>query len=90
MKQNRWTKEEDKALIELVKIYGPHKWADISRAIKQVYGIDRNPRMVQHRWPSLDPTANRKEYRQDELLKAWELYKLHENNWQFLTANMEG
>lgn len=49
-KANSWSKEADQALLNLLKIYGDHRWADIARQLKEIYNYDYTPNVILHRY----------------------------------------
>ena len=46
-----WTKKENEAVTELVKVYGNTRWSLISEKLKEVYGIyDRTAKQCRERY----------------------------------------
>jgi len=72
-KREKFSKEEDEQLMELVDQMGDNKWIEISRILKT-----RSARQCRDRWKNyLDPNLTHQEWSQDDdslLMKKYELY----------------
>ena len=61
-KKSKWTPEEDRALIESVKIHGTKNWIAVASLVP-----DRNSKQCRERWTAqLDPTLNHNEFTPQE------------------------
>ncbi|XP_019845343.3 myb protein isoform X3 [Bactrocera dorsalis] len=55
--QQRWTKEEDEKVVELVRRFGPKKWSLISRYLNDRIGKQCRERWYNHLNPNIKKTA---------------------------------
>ena len=61
LKRN-FTKEEDRKIIELVKVYGNNNWNKIAEVF-----LNRSPRQLKERWTNyLNPAVNKNEWTEEE------------------------
>ena len=61
LKRN-FTKEEDRQIIELVKVYGNNNWNKIAEVF-----FNRSPRQLKERWTNyLNPAVNKNEWTEEE------------------------
>lgn len=61
-KKAKWTPEEDRALIESVRIHGTKNWIAVATLVP-----DRNSKQCRERWTAqLDPSLNHKEFTPQE------------------------
>ncbi|CAD8160818.1 unnamed protein product [Paramecium pentaurelia] len=67
-----YTERFDQVLEMLVSKVGEAKWAEITRQMKNLYGINvpQKP-MVQARWRAIDPKINREPFTQEEMVQHW-------------------
>ncbi|CAD8073841.1 unnamed protein product [Paramecium sonneborni] len=68
-----YTERFDQVLEMLVqKVEGEAKWAEITRQMKNLYGINvpQKP-MVQARWRAIDPKINREPFTSEEMVQHW-------------------
>nr|CAG8582595.1 5486_t:CDS:2 [Entrophospora candida] len=79
-KQNtgRWSKEEDKMLIEYVRRNGPRNWKYASDYVK-----NRNPKQCRERWDGhLKPGINKKPFNRKEELEIIRLREREHSRWR--------
>ena len=91
-KRKHWMKEEDNAIVELVREYGTKDWTLISKMIKQKYGINkRSAKQCRERWHNhLDPNIKKDPLCIEEEKRLFELHKIYGNKWAQIANEMEG
>ncbi len=86
LKKKAWNKEEDKKLLRLVKMYGPHKWSFIATLMK-----DRVGKQCRERWHNhLNPKIKKGCWTEHE---EWILFLSHQvlgNRWAEISKSILG
>ncbi len=81
-----WTIEEDKKLIEWVKLEGPKKWASCAEFIK-----GRNGKQCRERWfNALNPSVKKGSWTAEEDFNIFYLYNKYGSRWSFINTFFEG
>lgn len=85
-------KQEDDAIIALVKEYGTKDWTLISKLVKQKYGIKkRSAKQCRERWHNhLDSHIKKDPITVEEEKKLFELHKEYGNKWAQIANEMNG
>ena len=84
--RNKFTKEEDDKLIELVKQFGESAWPELS---KQMEG--RSTRQCRDRWTQyLSPAANNSSWNHDEDTRLMKLYHELGPRWAIISKYFNG
>lgn len=84
IKKDPWSNQEDKQLIELVKIYGKN-WSLISNMMKNRSGKQIRERYINN----LDPNIIRREFNEEEDNLIYELQKKHGNKWTLISKHFQ-
>ncbi|KAF8718520.1 hypothetical protein HU200_025294 [Digitaria exilis] len=87
VRKSAWTKEEDDALREQVRVHGPQNWAAISAALP-----GRNPKSCRLRWcqhlaPGVDAV---RPFSPEEDEKIAHLHRLFPNKWATIAGFLPG
>lgn len=90
MLKSRWTEEEDKMLIDAIKLYGEKNWQQISNCLE-----GRTGQQCLHRWmKTLDPNIKRGRWTYEEdqrLTMAYHAYHSEESsNWIKIKEHVPG
>jgi hypothetical protein len=88
-KRHDWTKEEDKKLISLIKLYG-NNWTEISQILSKELGVTRNVHQCSERWNMcLDPSISHKPWREEELGALERLVReFGEKKWDVIAKHL--
>ncbi|XP_057959742.1 transcription factor MYB3R-4 [Malania oleifera] len=81
-----WSKQEDDAIIELVKRYGAKKWSTIAQHLPGRIGKQCRERWHNH----LNPAINKEAWSQEEELALICAHKIYGNKWAELTKFLPG
>jgi len=85
IKKGSWTTEEDKTLMELIKIHG-NKWCKISEVMK-----NRTGKQIRDRYYNvLDMNINKDKFSEDEDKKVLKLYTKLGPNWTQMCKYLQG
>ncbi len=85
IKKGAWTTEEDKTLMELIKIHG-NKWCKISEKMK-----NRTGKQIRDRFYNvLDMNINKEKFSYDEDKKVLRLYTKLGPNWTHMSKHLPG
>nr|URY18763.1 MYB protein [Zanthoxylum bungeanum] len=86
-KKGLWTMEEDKLLIDYVKVHGKGQWNRISKKT----GLKRCGKSCRLRWMNyLSPSVNRGNFTEDEEDLIIRLHKLLGNRWSLIAKRVPG
>ena len=80
IKQKKWTKEEDKQLIELVQTHNEKKWKEISN-----FFHNKNPLQCFSRYKRIKPGVNKGSWNKEEDDEILKLIKIHGTNWSLIS-----
>ncbi|CAG8580388.1 6337_t:CDS:2 [Paraglomus occultum] len=83
-KQGHWTPEEDKILIEIVKVYGPHNWEKNS-----VHHPSRNGKQMREQWLSCLNGVNKKAFSDIEVATVYYLHDVGKKGWSDISKQLE-
>ena len=72
LNQKKWTKEEDKQLIELVQSHNEKKWKEISN-----FFHNKNPLQCFSRYKRIKPGVNKGSWNKEEDDEIMKLIKIH-------------
>lgn len=81
-----WSEEEDRKLLELVKMYGPKRWSFIASHLHGRIGKQCRERYLNH----LDPSINKKEWTPEEDSIIIEMHAKHGNQWAKMSRLLPG
>ena len=80
LNQKKWTKEEDKQLIELVQTHNEKKWKEISN-----FFHNKNPLQCFSRYKRIKPGVNKGSWNKEEDDEILKLIKIHGTNWSLIS-----
>jgi hypothetical protein len=80
LNQKKWTKEEDKQLIELVQTHNEKKWKEISN-----FFHNKNPLQCFSRYKRIKPGVNKGSWNKEEDDQIMKLIKIHGTNWSLIS-----
>ena len=80
LNQKKWTKEEDKQLIELVQSHNEKKWKEISN-----FFHNKNPLQCFSRYKRIKPGVNKGSWNKEEDDQIMKLIKIHGTNWSLIS-----
>ena len=80
LNQKKWTKEEDKQLIELVQSHNEKKWKEISN-----FFHNKNPLQCFSRYKRIKPGVNKGSWNKEEDDEIMKLIKIHGTNWSLIS-----
>ena len=80
LNQKKWTKEEDKQLIELVQSHKEKKWKEISN-----FFHNKNPLQCFSRYKRIKPGVNKGSWNKEEDDQIMKLIKIHGTNWSLIS-----
>ena len=80
LNQKKWTKEEDKQLIELVQSHNEKKWKEISN-----FFHNKNPLQCFSRYKRIKPGVNKGSWNKEEDDEILKLIKIHGTNWSLIS-----
>ena len=85
-RKGNWTEEEDKLLLEWVRVHGPNKWTECSRRI-----VGRCGKQCRERWMNtLDPQVKRGNWEQGEQSVIFEQMKINWSSWALISKELPG
>jgi hypothetical protein len=77
-------------LISLLKIYGEHRWAEVTRQMHKIYGFNfKGPNIVSSRWNRINPNVDKSTFTRDDEVRFFQLVKQHTNNWNQIQREMK-
>lgn len=85
-RKGNWTNEEDKLLLQWVKVHGANKWTDCSRRIEGRCG-----KQCRERWMNtLDPHVKRGNWEEKEQNTIFKQMKINWSSWALISKNLPG
>lgn len=60
-----------KALAAMVKMYGEKNWADVARALNDIYGYNIKNSTAAAKWRSINPSFERRSFNLREMIELW-------------------
>lgn len=85
-RKGNWTEQEDKLLIEWVKVHGPNKWTECSRRIGGRCG-----KQCRERWMNtLDPGVKRGNWQETEQVIIFRQMKINWSSWAMISKKLPG
>jgi hypothetical protein len=85
-RKGNWTEEEDKLLLEWVRVHGPNKWTECSRRI-----MGRCGKQCRERWMNtLDPHVKRGNWQEYEQTIIFNQMKINWSSWALISKELPG
>ena len=85
-RKGNWTEDEDKLLLEWVRVHGPNKWTECSRRI-----LGRCGKQCRERWMNtLDPYVKRGNWQEYEQTIIFNQMKINWSSWALISKELPG
>ena len=85
-RKGNWSEEEDKLLMEWVRVHGPNKWTECSRRI-----LGRCGKQCRERWMNtLDPHVKRGNWTEQEQVVIFEQMQVNWSSWAMISKELPG
>ena len=90
MKRKKWTKTEDKLLVEIKNKYTNHTWSEISEKMFE-FGLKKKSNQCKDRWKNhLNPNLLKTDWTKIEDEKLLELYDKYKGKWKEISKRLIG